>query len=363
MEKVGRFGLGKRRCVVNSLFLHPSKTQFPITTDLIFRLLAVNVLGNSYLYADDYKLPFFDVFQNIIALPHLSIVLSVIVLMGVFLMLLTKFPRVGTLLIITSMSIIIFGCRACYADSRLFIFSLMILLTLYQKVTGLLFIRLQVVVLYFGSGMNKLFDADWHSGQYIDNWLGHQLEFGGYLKLSSILPSLVFAKIVSWSVILFELFMAFCFTRKRLYMIGIWLGVILHSGSMIAANSVFGSFVAGSFIAYLAFLEWPNNITITLTSIKGYKALHKMIRIIDPYRVIKVELGDAKLVAINNRTYVGFRAFQLVLLYCPACYLLVIGMIVAPGFGFDWIKGVAIMIIACLMLPIWSNNRNRQPQN
>lgn len=339
---------------MNKYLASPSKTNLPVTTDLMYRLLAVVVLGNSYLYLEDYKLPFFDFFNQVILFPHITIIVTLVALLGATLMLLAKEPRLGALLTIVGMSVIIFGCRACYADSRLYIFSLLILHALYHKSSGLLFIRLQVVILYFGTGLNKLFDPDWQTGQYIENWLGNQVASGAYIKLSSFFPSMIFAKTLSWLVIVTELATAFCFTRKPLYGYGIWVGVIFHCASMIVANTVFGAFVAGVFVSFLAFIEWPEKVVIRARALKGYRVLSRLYRILDPYGKTYIELDqnfNNSRVDIDGVQYSGFRALQKVIFYCPFSYLLVIGAIVAPGFGFDWLKGLVIMIVAFLMLP------------
>lgn len=62
--------------------------------------------------------------------------------------------------------------------------------------------RCQVILLYFGAALNKLLDADWRSGQFFQNMegnLGRHQRF--YIALSSLLPALWVAKIMSWTVI------------------------------------------------------------------------------------------------------------------------------------------------------------------
>ncbi len=322
-----------------------SESPLPVNVDLIYKLLAFNVLGNSYLYIDEFKLPFLSWMQDFIALPHLSVVLTSIVMLGVALILITNQPKLGTLLIFASMLVIVLGCMPCYADSRFYLFSMLLLMTLYDKKSGLLFIKLQVIILYLGSGLNKLFDPDWQSGQYIHNWLGHQLSFDGYIKAAALLPDMVLAKIISWSVITCELFMAFCFSRKSFNMIGITLGLIFHTGSILAANSVFGSFVAGAFISYLAFIDWPKKITLVLSTDKKIRKLARIIKWVDPYRIMQLEQnGSARtpIVIINEQRHKGLKAVRQMLLYTPMFYLLVILFVLAPGFGYDWLKAAML---------------------
>lgn len=336
-------------------FLNSMKPHYPVNVNLIFKLLAITVICKIYLFQTDFKLPFLDFLIEMEGFVQISWVTTGFTVAGIVMVLLTASPRLGSALIAMGILITIISCRPCYSDGRLYLFSLFLLLALYDKNFGVKFLRIQVIILYFGSGVNKLFDFDWQTGQYIENWLAHQIEHSVYIGISSILPSMVLAKIVSWTVIIMEISIAFCFTRKRTFMTGIWLGILLHSGSMIATNDLFGAFIIGSFISYLAFIEWPDHITMFMPESSKTKCLLKYYSWIDPYYRITMEVSPNNNITelfFSQRKYSGFRAFQLFLVYCPFSYVALIGLTLAPSFGHVWLKGLFLIVGAFLMLPI-----------
>lgn len=331
------------------------KSSYPVNIDLIFKLLAINVLFNTYLFRNDIKLPFMDFMNEIGKFNQLPWVITIVTLIGIVIILFSMAPRLGSVLIAMGMFVTIIGCKPCYSDSRMYVFSLFVLLALYDKRFGVKFLRLQVIILYFGSGINKLFDIDWQTGQYIGNWLIHKIENPVYIGVSSMFPSMVLAKFLSWSVIITELSIALCFMKKNTFKFGILLGILLHSGSMIVVNGVFGSFIAATFISYLAFIDWPDKMTISLPISSKSNLLIKFSFLIDPYNrnLMKINPDTSRAeLSINNRKYSGFRVIQYFLIYSPISYFFVIGLILVPGFGYNWLKGILLIVSAFFMLPI-----------
>ncbi len=280
---------------------------------------------------------------------------STITFIGVLIILLNVVPRIGSALIAIAILVTIISRRPCYADSRFYFFSLFFLHTLFQKDTGTKILRLQVIILYFGSGVNKLFDPDWQSGQYLENWIAHKIEFSIYIELASMLPSMALAKLLSWMVILMEILIALCLTTKSYFKLAIWIGILLHSISIVVVNHSFGSFVAGVLISYLAFLNWPSKIIISLPRSKTAELVVKYNPWIDPYHIIKMVINPAISnveLLLNDKKYSGFQALQYFLLYCPISYLLILGIVLFPEFGFGWLKGIVLIVVAFLMLPL-----------
>ncbi|WP_344930773.1 hypothetical protein [Aquimarina addita] len=332
------------------------KNQYPVNIDLIFRLIVILPLFQPYLFRTTLQLTFFDFF-NTIHHPQLVVwTLAGMIIIGVLLTFFSIAPRLGCAFIAFGLFITMVSCRPCYSDSRFYIFSLLLLLILYQKKYGIQLLRLQVIVLYFGSGINKLFDIDWQTGQYIHHWLGYKLNFLMYTELSKRLPNLILAQFISWMVIGIELGMALLLTKKAYFRLAIWLGIVLHSISVVIANHAFGSFVAAVLISYIAFLEWPRHMFLYAPESKITRLLVKHHKIIDPYQKIHMILTPSNtniILDLDHKKYTGISAIQQVILYCPIFYFLIILFALVPGFGYDWIKGAVLILISFLMLPVF----------
>ncbi|MEO1652369.1 MAG: hypothetical protein AAFU64_02390, partial [Bacteroidota bacterium] len=276
-------------------------------------------------------------------------------LLGSILILFNLRPRIGSALLALSILLTILSCRPCYADSRMYFFSLFFLLSLFQKGYGGKLLQWQVIILYFGSGANKLFDLDWQSGQYIDNWLTYKLEAFPYLFLDAFFPPLWLAWLISWSVILIELTTAtLLMAREKYHQLALGLGILMHSGSVIVVNDVWGSFVAGVLLSYLAFIPWPKRIKLILPPNRLSRWLMKYPFLIDPYEKIEFELREdisRILLERDQRRFSGLEALRAVILYCPVFYLLLVAFVLSPAAGFHWVKGFALMGFVFLMLP------------
>ncbi len=330
-------------------------SKIPLNVNLMFKLLAITILANSYLYNTSLKLPFLDILNEISDPSFILWTAILITMIGLFLMFINLFPSIGGFMVSLTIFISILWCRPCYADSRMYIFSLLILLTLYQKDYGIKILQIQVIILYFGSGLNKLFDLDWLTGVYIDNWLTKTLDSSLYKTLTTLTPTLMVAKFMSWSVILVEIVISIFFISKKYYKTAIWLGVFLHSSSMIVTNSVFGSFVAGVFISYLAYINWPNQIIISLPNSRNLNyisKLHSFLNFKNFYKINTTPISYGIKCSINNKEYSNFTAIQQILLYHPIFYFFIVGLILFPGLGYNWVKGIFFILISILMIPI-----------
>lgn len=335
--------------------------KHPISIDLIFKLLALTILFNSYLFKNEIKLPFIDIFNKVKDPSILLWMVSVATIVGTIAMLFNIAPRLGSGIIAIAMMVTVLGCRPCYSDSRMYMISLLILLALYDTKFGMTFLRIQVIILYFGSGLNKLFDTDWLTGIYIDNWLTYILDSSFYKVVSSHFSDMSLSKFMSWSVILIEIGIALCFTKKKYYSLAIFLGILLHSSSIILTNGVFGSFIASAFISYLAFMNWPDKAYLMLPYSKLSKYIIKYQVLLDPYQIIKIKInanGNRIESIINENKYSNFSAIQHIILYFPIFHFAIIGLLVMPAFGYNWVKGIILIFLAFLMLPMMDKTIN-----
>lgn len=317
--------------------------------------MAITVFFNSYLYQIDLKLPFLTSIYEIERHIELPLLIKTITLSGISLILFTRHLNFGSAFITIGILLAILGCKPCYSDSRVYTFCIFFLLTFYNRDIGTRFLRLQIIILYMGTGVNKLLDPDWQTGLYIDNWLLNKIEHPIYLHAATIFDNMILAMFLSWCVISIEILIALCFTNKKLFGIGILLGISLHTGTIFSSNGVFGAFIISVFISYLVFIEWPKEITIIFPKRRIMDLLIKNYYLIDPFKKIhfKSSLDSKKLeIHFNDKIFNGWKAFQYSLIFSPISYFTLLGLFIFPDFGFTWIKGVLIILGTSFVVPI-----------
>ena len=84
----------------------------------------------------------------------------------------------------------VLSSKAYYGNNKFFCGAILFLTSL--NVPWLL--KAQMVIVYFGAGINKLFDPDWQSGQFFDHWAQVRLKHGLYITAASWLPPLLLGK-------------------------------------------------------------------------------------------------------------------------------------------------------------------------
>ncbi len=119
---------------------------------------------------------------------------------------------------------------------------------------------IQVSLLYLSTSFNKMFEPDWWTGQFMDNWLAVAFENPIYIYISNLLPKLLFAKILSWSVILVEAVIGILVLLNKWRTLSVWLIIIFHLALFTMVHEKFGHFLQDLFIILIAFLTWPRQI-------------------------------------------------------------------------------------------------------
>jgi predicted DCC family thiol-disulfide oxidoreductase YuxK len=147
--------------------------------------------------------------------------------------------------------------RAYYGNNKTFCALVLVLAGLYANSLGAYLLRIQVALVYFGAGLNKALDPDWHSGQFFEHWATSRLQQPVYMWLSSQLPPLVMGKLMCWVTTVMELSASATLLIPRLTFIGVWLSVLLQSGFLLFTGTTFTMFFFGMQAAMFAFLKWP----------------------------------------------------------------------------------------------------------
>ena len=165
--------------------------------------------------------------------------------------------RLTSFLLGMSLLLSVVASKAYYGNNKTFCGLILLLASLHQPGRSPWMLRLQLVVVYFGAGLNKLLDPDWRSGVFSHHWVANRLHQPLFLALEPLLPPLALAKMMSWLTIGTELGLSVAFLIRRLYPLGIWLSILLHSGMLLFTGSTFTLFFYGMTAAMLVFVDWP----------------------------------------------------------------------------------------------------------
>lgn len=116
--------------------------------------------------------------------------------------------------------------------------------------------RLQVSIIYFGSGGSKLFDPDWRDGTMVAQRFvryGHEaIEKGVPQFFMHFLASPIMCGLIAKGAIFSELFIAFGLQFKRTRRAALWWGMIFHL--MIETTSAVELFTYVTLVAYAFFV-------------------------------------------------------------------------------------------------------------
>ena len=98
----------------------------------------------------------------------------------------------------------IISSKPQFSNSFLYSGCILFLVGMYRPGMDWIF-RVQIALLYLGAGMNKLYDPDWLSGQYIDFFFTEPYRNSLYLNFSSWVPGRGLAIFISHATIFAEL--------------------------------------------------------------------------------------------------------------------------------------------------------------
>jgi hypothetical protein len=200
---------------------------------------------------------------------------------------------------------------------------LLLLICLSDRKTAWTVIRLQLVVLYFWAGANKLLDDGWRSGDFFETWNSIQ-DYGDiYRGVADQLPAMLLSATLSWGAILTELSLSAAFATRRLVFAGILVAVAYHSSLLLVTGRTFGMFWYAVLAACIALLQWPADppsIRYGVESPLG--RISRFLHRLDLARAFRWEparRSELRLV-IGEQVYSGRDALARAALYNPTLY-------------------------------------------
>lgn len=205
-------------------------------------------------------IPFFDSFNSISNLfeyisKGLFLIASICLLFNI---------KVKTMSILLGL-VIIFNLLASKPLFRnhLFIIGCMLFLSgLSEKNESPWLIYVQLGFVYVGALVNKVFQIDWWTGQFMHNWLGTALDNNLYILFAEQFADLLLAKILSCMAMLSEFVIAICLFIPNLRRVAIGIILVFHTLLYTFTGETFGFFMEDILIVLIAFLHWPKSNSV-----------------------------------------------------------------------------------------------------
>jgi len=292
-------------------------------------------------------LPFFTFFDRIAMAEIFYFALVTAFAIGTIFLFLNRRVREASLVLGLIILLSLLASRPNYSNNLAYCGALLFMTGLQGSGEPWL-LRVQVAMLYFGAGVNKLLDPDWRSGQFFEYWFGHVHRHELYLQIASFLPALVLSKMISWIALSTELSLSALLLLRRFYPTAIWIGLGLHTGMLVMTNMTFRMFFFAACASYLAFVQWPKD-RMTLLYDAGcgrYTRARSFFEAIDlEHRVdwvgfheandSRFDLRDQRVresvhLLVGDKHYSGFAAFRMLVLYNPLTYFALVVILRSP---------------------------------
>ena len=234
-----------------------SGVDLPVNLAILVKVLAlVLLITNHVRLLPDPWLPFIPILDRVPPALFQRTLQTVFVLSALAIVF-NRSIRRAALVLGAAMLLAVVSSKAYYGNNKTFCGLMLFLAGLYQP-GGPPFLRWQLALTYFGAGLNKALDGDWHSGVFFENWAVNRLHQPLYIALDSMLPPLVLAKFMCWSTIITELATVPCLLIQRLYYWGILANIFFQSNLLLFTGTTFTLFFYGMTAASLAFVTWPS---------------------------------------------------------------------------------------------------------
>lgn len=309
-----------------------------------------------YTYLNDPFLPVIPVLDKLNSIPFLFKYLSKIIFLLASLSLLFN-VRVRTMSIVLGTIIILnlMASKPMFRNHLFIIGCFLFLAGLTPKNQSPLLIYYQLGIVYVGALINKAFQIDWWSGQFMHNWLGTALDNKLYLWTAEQIPNMLLAKLISYMAMLSELVIAFCLFVPKLRRLALRIILVFHTLLFTFTGETFGFFMEDILIVLIAFLVWPKNQSeLNVKSSKHFKWL-KVLSILDfDNRVLlnfNNEMNENLVLSKNDKKYKNWAAFTQFLLQCNGFFILLLVLEMGIRYVFNGTpKYVALLLLLWIFI-------------
>ncbi|MFT4781914.1 MAG: hypothetical protein ACJAZK_001495 [Psychroserpens sp.] len=188
---------------------------------------------------------------------------------------------------------------------------------------------LQLSLVYFGASINKFLDDDWWSGVFMDTWLGSARENPVYVYVSSLLPDLVLARLLSYVAMFTEFTIAILILFKKSRRLTIWFIIIFHTSLFTLTSFRFGHFLESLAIVLIAFISIPKSQLIINYKSKSVDTLKRLFTWLDQdkkqvWSPLSSEDSHWLKLKINDKTLYNHNALRDLMLYTPNFFVMLL---------------------------------------
>src|SRR5262249_43044921 len=313
------------------------------------KLIVLAVLLQRHLPLSSHFLPFLPFFDQIGSPAAFHRVLVLVFLIAAGALFLNWRMRAASTVLDLTILVSILASRPAFSNNLAYCGALLFLMGLQAPDREPRLLRLQVVLLYFGAGLNKLLDPDWRSGQFFEYWFGHVHSHAWYLTIAGHMPALLASKLMSWSSFSTELGLSVMLLFRRLYPLAIWVGLLFHTSMLVMTDLTFRLYYVAVCASYLAFVAWPMKpLTVIYdsdcslcTNAKRFYERIDLERRCNRFFLQQSKNGQrfgtngpqlrrSICLTVAARQYRGFAALKMLLLYNPLTYFLLVLALRSP---------------------------------
>jgi predicted DCC family thiol-disulfide oxidoreductase YuxK len=345
-------------------------TVLPTNLLLMAKLIALCLLLTNHVrQIPDPWLPFVSAFDWIGSPAGFQRVLQVVFVVSAIALLFNRWVRLWCLLLGGSILIGVISSKAYYGNNKTFCGLILFLTGLYEPGQEPWLLRIQFAIVYFGAGLNKLLDADWQSGVFMEHWATARLKNEVYMMIASRLPAMLLAKLMSWGTIVTELGMSAAFLVRKWFPLGILASVLFQSSLMLVSGTTFNMFFYATQAALLMFVDWPRSRWLVIydgdcgfcNKAKGWMERIDLEGLLDwrpyqsgagrPYGISDTDASERLYLVAGSKIYSGFRAFRTMLLFNPVTYFAIAILIAAPPGDAALYRRIVVAGLLAFFLP------------
>lgn len=326
--------------------LRVTDTELPPQLLLMAKIVVVGlVIRHYHLGLPDVFAPFFE-WMEIFPEPWYRRVLRATFIVSGTALLFNRAVRTNCLILGSLFLVGTLSSKVYYRNAKVFVGLLLFLTGLQEKGKPPWMIWWQLAIMYFGAGLNKLFEADWRTGQYFDYFLTHIYESQAYQLIRHALPGLWVARLMCWSVIGLELAAGVMFTIGRLRPTAVWLAACVHVGAALLVAGDYGIYVAAVLASYMSCLPWPSVLDASVDPASPWRVAKPIFGGLDQDHKVRwttrKESPPSLVVRSGHREWADWSALGWLILWTPAFYFAAMIVLTAfSGAGRVWVVRTA----------------------
>jgi hypothetical protein len=319
--------------------LKTTGTDLPVNLTILVKVLAIVLLVvNHVRILPDPWLPFIPWIAWFPAEPY-RLTLQTVFVISALAIVFNRRLRLFSLILGATILLSVVSSKAYYGNNKTFC-GLMLFLSGLYKPGGPPFIRWQLAITYFGAGLNKALDGDWHSGVFFENWAVNRLQQPLYIALDGLLPSMVLAKFMCWSTIVTELATVPGILIPSLNYWAVLANIFFQSSLLLFTGTTFTLFFYSMTACSLAFVMWPDAPLRVMydSDRKLLETLRRFFEKLDvdgrfvwtPDKGVPSEAAHFPLhLVAGEKSYRGFQALRMMVLYNPLTWFVIAASIAA----------------------------------